>query len=250
MTPTLVTISFSHYCEKARWALDRCGIAFDERAHLPLFSYLATFRASRTKTVPVLIAGTTVLTDSTEIVAWCDAQRPGTLVPDDPAQRDDALALEDDFDRQLGPATRRWGYAQLIAEPRVVPYLGARVPRWQALGLRIVRPLAMRTIGRGLNVTPEGVARSLVKIEDTFARVAARLADGRRYLVGDRFTVADLAFASLAAPVLLPEQLDVGLPPRELFGAATTQIDAWRATPAGAFALRLYEQERRASARP
>ncbi|HET9989713.1 MAG TPA: glutathione S-transferase C-terminal domain-containing protein, partial [Kofleriaceae bacterium] len=196
------------------------------------------------KTVPVLVAGDTVLTDSTDIVAWCDAHQPGTLVPDDPAHRDEALALEDDFDRQLGPATRRWGYAQLIDEPRVVPYLGSRVPRWQALGLRVARPLAMRTIKRGLNVTPDGIARSLVKIEDAFARVGARLADGRRYLVGDRFTVADLTFAALAAPVLLPDQLDVGLPPRDLFGAANAQIDAWRATPAGAFALRMYSEER------
>ena len=38
MTPTLITISFSHYCEKARWALDRCGIEFRERANLPLFA--------------------------------------------------------------------------------------------------------------------------------------------------------------------------------------------------------------------
>jgi glutathione S-transferase len=244
MTPTLVTISFSHYCEKARWALDRCGIAYAEHANLPLFSYLATYRASRTKTVPVLVAGDTVLSDSTDIVAWSDAKQPGALVPTEPAQRDEALALEDDFDRQLGPATRRWGYAQLVDDPRVVPYLGARVPRWQALGLRFARPLAMRTIKRGLNITPDSVARSLAKIDETFGRVAARLADGRRYLVGDRFTVADLTFAALAAPVLLPDQLDVGLPPRELFGAATAQIDSWRASPAGAFALRMFAEER------
>lgn len=244
MTPTLITISFSHYCEKARWALDRCGIAFEERANLPLFSYLATYRASRTKTVPILIADKTKLTDSTEIVAWCDAHRPGTLIPAEPAKRDAALALEDDFDRQLGPATRRWGYAQLIDEPGVVPYLGARVPRWQALGLKVARPVAMKMIQRGLNITPDGVARSLEKIEESFAKVTALLADGRRYLAGDRFTVADLTFASLAAPVLLPEQLDVGLPPYEMFGAARAQIDTWRATPAGAFALRMFEEER------
>jgi glutathione S-transferase len=244
MTPTLITISFSHYCEKARWALDRCGIAYEERAHLPLFSYLATYHASRTKTVPILVAGKIKLTDSTEIVAWCDGHQPGTLVPADPGQREAALALEDDFDRQLGPATRRWGYAQLIDDPRVVPYLGSRVPRWQALGLRVARPLAMKMIQRGLNITPDGVARSLDKIEEAFAKVTAMLADGRRYLVGDRFTVADLTFASLAAPVLLPDQLDVGLPPYEMFGAARAQIDRWRATPAGAFAQRMFEEER------
>lgn len=244
MTPILVTISFSHYCEKARWALDRCGIAFAERANLPLFSYLATYRASRTKTVPILVAGDTKLTDSTDIVAWCDARRPGALLPADPAMRAEVLALEDDFDRQLGPATRRWGYAQLIDDPRVVPYLGSRVPRWQALGLSAARPVAMRFLKRGLNITPDGVARSFAKIEEAFARVGALLGDGRRFLAGDRFTAADLTFAALAAPVLLPPQLDVGLPPREMFGAATAQIDAWRATPAGGFALRMYEEER------
>ena len=244
MTPTLITISFSHYCEKARWALDRCGIAFEERANLPLFAYLATYRASRTKTVPILVAGDTTLTDSTEIVAWCDARKPGTLLPADPAQRGEALALEDDFDRDLGPATRRWGYAQLIDEPRVVPYLGSRVPRWQAVGLKVARPVAMGMIKRGLDITPDGVARSLAKIEDSFARVTGLLADGRRYLVGDRFTVADLTFAALAAPVLLPDQLDVGLPPYEMFGDARAQIDTWRATPAGAFAQRMFKEER------
>jgi len=244
MTPTLITIPFSHYCEKARWALDRCDIAFRERGHLPLFSYLATYRAARTKTVPILIAGETTLADSTDIVAWCDATRPGELLPAEPALRGEVLELEDDFVRQLGPATRRWGYAQLIEDPRVIPYLVSRVPRWQALGLRAARPVAIRFLKRGLNITPDGVARSLAKIEDAFARVGAVLRDGRRYLAGDRFTAADLTFAALAAPVLLPPELDVGLPPREMFGAATAQIDAWRATAAGAFALRMFAEER------
>ena len=35
----LITIRFSHYCEKARWALDRGRIAYEERSHLPLFAW-------------------------------------------------------------------------------------------------------------------------------------------------------------------------------------------------------------------
>ncbi len=30
MTAKLVTIAFSHYCEKARWALARCGFDYVE----------------------------------------------------------------------------------------------------------------------------------------------------------------------------------------------------------------------------
>jgi Glutathione S-transferase, N-terminal domain len=33
--PTLVTIPFSHFCEKARWALDHARVSFREEGHPP-----------------------------------------------------------------------------------------------------------------------------------------------------------------------------------------------------------------------
>jgi glutathione S-transferase len=102
----------------------------------------------------------------------------------------------------------------------------------------------MRAIASGLGINAAGIERSRAKIEQTFARIAERLRDGRRYLMGDRFTVADLTFAALAAPVVLPEQPAVPMPPREMFKAANPQIDAWRATPAGELVLRLYREDR------
>ena len=238
----LITIPFSHYCEKARWALERCGVAFEEDGHLPIFHYRATKRAGG-RSVPVLVTPEKTLIDSTDIVAWADAHKPGTLIPESAA---DALALEDDFDRQLGPATRRWAYAQLLPDQRAIGPMTAHVPRWQALALRAVRPVATRMISRKLAITPAGVDRSRKKIAATFARVADRLADGRRFLTGDRFTVADLTFASLATPILLPPQhprmrgasLDILSP------AARAEVEAWRASPPGRFALRMYAEQR------
>jgi glutathione S-transferase len=111
-TPRLITIPFSHYCEKARWALDRCGIAYEEEGHLPVFHYLATYRAGARRTVPVLVDRKTVVRDSTDIIAWADAKRPGTLIP--LASAEEALAVEDDLDDHFGPHTRRWSYYQLL----------------------------------------------------------------------------------------------------------------------------------------
>ncbi len=241
----LITIPFSHYCEKARWALERCGVAYAEDGHLPLFHYIANTLARANRTVPVVIDGDVRITDSTHIVEWADSKRPGTLLPKDFAVRSEALALEDALDLQLGPATRRWGYFHLLPRTDLDHILTRGVPQWQKLALKVTRPLAVGLLKRGLKIDAAGAERSRAKIEETFNVISEQLADGRRYLVGDRFSVADLTFASLASPVLLPREHPFGLPrPEEFPAEARTQIEAWRATPAGAHALRIYADHR------
>src|SRR5262249_2256882 len=155
---------------------DRCGIPFTEDGHLPLFHYTATFPAGGKRTVPVLVDGKTVLTDSTDIVAWADARKPGALLPDDATLRAEALALEDDFDRHLGPATRRWGYWYLLPKREVDPYIVENVPRWERTVFPFARPLAARMLVRGLNINADSVERSRKKIDETFARVGELIA--------------------------------------------------------------------------
>ena len=41
----LITIPISHYCEKARWALDRAGVDYEEHPHLQLIHRIAVRRA-------------------------------------------------------------------------------------------------------------------------------------------------------------------------------------------------------------
>jgi glutathione S-transferase len=245
MATRLITILFSHYCEKARWALDRNNIAYTEDAHLPIFHYLPARLAGGKRTVPVLVADGTALADSTDIVAWADARSPGSLLPADPTDRAAALQLEDDFDRQLGPHTRRWAYFHVLPRRDLLDELIRAAPRWERLALAATRPLALRYLARGLKIDAAGAERSRQKIDAAFDRVSALLSDGRRFLVGDRFTVADLTFAALAAPVLLPPSYPAPLPSlSSFFGEPRAQLDAWRASPAGQLALRLYETER------
>jgi len=239
MTTTLITIPFSHYCEKARWALELCGVPFVEDGHLPIFHYAAVRRAGAKRTVPILVDGATTLPDSTDIVAWADARRPGTLLG--PAE---ALVLEDDFDTTLGPAARRWAYFQLLPRRDIDRVMTRGVPRWQAVALKVLRPVAVAMLKRGLNVTAEGAARSEAKLDDTFARMDALLADGRPYLAGDEFTVADLTLAALAAPVLQPPEHPYVVPPAELVPGARAKLEAWRASRTGRHALAMYARHR------
>ncbi len=243
MTARLITIAFSHYCEKARWALDRAGVEYTEEAHLPLFHYMATRRNGGKRTVPLLVDGKTVVRDSTDIIAWADKHRPGSMIPI--AGAEDALAIEDDLDNHFGPATRRWAYFHLLANRDADRFIVEGAPRWQARMLMLTRPLAVGMLKRGLKINAAGVARSLTKIEEAFTRVDDILGDGRRYLAGDRFTVADLTFAALAAPILLPEHHPAQKVPLDLLPPEPrAQVLAWRDRPSGRFALRMYAEER------
>src|SRR5712691_5177868 len=108
----LITIPISHYCEKARWALDRAGVSYRERAHLQLIHWLAVRRAGGGTTVPVLVCGDRVLADSADIVDEADTRAPPErrLYPADPNAAAEVRALERGFDADLGPHGRAWMY--------------------------------------------------------------------------------------------------------------------------------------------
>jgi len=248
-SPVLITIPISHYCEKARWALDWAGISYQEQAHLQVLHWFAVKRAGGGKTAPVLVWGDRVLADSADIVEAVSAEAPPGrgLFPEDPGAAEEVRALQRDFDARLGPEGRRWMYNSLRGHRDIaIAYGCTGVPAWQRRGLPFAYPLASRIIDRYLDVTPATAARSEAEVRASFDEVAARLSDGRPYLCGDRFSAADLTFAALAAAVLMPPEYGVPLPqPEELPAAMAATVRELRTHPAGAFALKMFREQRR-----
>ena len=246
MTPRLVTIPYSHYCEKARWALERGAVTFTEEMHAPLFAWRGALGAGGRRTVPVLVTEAGVVKESTDILRWVDAhgQPPEPYFP---PELPEVLALVSLFDRRLGPATRRVGYFHALrgGPTYVEELLTTDVPAWEARAVRMLGSVLPRILRFGLKIDEAGVARSTIAIEAVFATVNERLADGRKTLAGDAFTAADLTFAALAGPVVMPPTYAMR------FGGAARLpaplgaiVDAMRATRAGAFAMRIYETYR------
>jgi glutathione S-transferase len=242
----LVTIPFSHYCEKARWALQRLGVDYVEDGHLPLLHWPAALRSGGHRTVPVLVSRAGVFADSTDILRYLDrlVGPEDRLYPEGHAA--EVMALEEEYDQHLGPHTRRWAYQQILPRPDLVfSMTEGTVPDWERHVLKVVFPVAAAMMRRGMNITAETAELSLERTRQVFAEVAHRLSDGRRFLVGDRFTAADLTFATLAVPVLLPAGGPLEPPPGALPPAAVAVIEELRTTPAGQLVQRLYAEERR-----
>jgi glutathione S-transferase len=246
----LITIPISHYCEKARWALDRAGVPYRERQHLQGLHRIAVKRAAAgAETAPVLLTPDGPLTESADILRFADERAPAgkRIYPDDPELLAEIGALERDFDERLGPEGRVWMYHEIGRQRDIVlKYAPADVPAWQRRSLPVALPVVSRFIDRVLDVTPETARRAEGEVRATFDEVAERLGDGREFLAGERFSGADLTFAALAAAVLAPPEYGVPLPqPDEMSPAAGAKVRELRAHPAGAFALRMFREHRR-----
>lgn len=246
--PRLITIGFSHYCEKARWALDRAEIDYIEDDHVPFFHVPVSLRASGQHSVPTLTVEGKVLRESSDIVRFADESLPAErrLFPEDATLRAEVEGLVAEFDRSLGPASRRAAYFSLLKDTsRARALLTSTGPAWERRLCHALFPAMRVVMKRVLKITPEGAARSRERLDASFAEVSERLADGRRFLVGDRFSAADLTFAALAGPILVPPQYGHPLPsPSEMPPDLAALIGRLRETPAGRFALRMYAEER------
>jgi glutathione S-transferase len=241
----LVTIPISHYCEKARWALDRAGIAYREERHIQIVHRVASRRAGGRGTVPVLVTTEGIFAQSADVLAYAD-RHGARLYPDEPALRAEVIALERDFDTGLGPEGWRWMYFHVLPRRDLgVAYNCAGVPAWERRAFPVALGVMSGYVRHLFAIGPSTGDDARRAVQATFDAVAERLADGRRYLLGDAFTAADLAFAALAAPAICPPQYGVPLPqPDELPPLMAAGVRAFREHPAGAFAMRLFAEER------
>jgi glutathione S-transferase len=244
----LITIPISHYCEKARWALERAGLDYREEPHVQVVHRLVSRRAGGEGTTPVLVAPEGVFVQSREILAYADAwlDEPLRLFPANAADRGEVDAVCHWLDEDLGPAGRRLMYAHM--EPQRELMLATNnqgVPAWEDRALRLTWPVAMRIVKRVLEIDDRTIARDEPRVQRSFERVSQRLADGRPFLCGERFSAADLTFAALAGAVLVPEQYSIPLPqPDVLPPALAATIRDLRSQPAGAHALAMFREHR------
>jgi glutathione S-transferase len=243
----LLTIPISHYCDKARWGLERAGLLYREEPHLQLLHWAPVRRAGGHRTVPVLVTPEGVLGESHAILRYADARMPPTwrLYPAPLAA--EAIRLERELDREYGVETQRLFTSRIAAAPKelVLKMNNQTAPRWEAAAVGLALPWVLGLVRRYADARPAAVTTAHDRVRRTLDRLGQRLADGRPYLCGDRLTGADIAFAALSAPILVPRQYGVPLPPQEAFPEHVQRLfRQYDGYPALAHARWLYATER------
>ena len=173
-----------------------------------------------------------------------DAER--SLLPDDPDLSKQIMDAQHYFRFTMGSGTVNWAYFHLLPHKNLTwKSFTTGVPWWETLTLAVAYPVIKYLMFKGLGLTPEVAAKGLVAVRAGFDKVDGLLADGRRFLYGDQFSIADLAFAASAAPMVLANGYGGYLPTVEQVPPEMRSvIEELRARPAGAYIQRMYDEYR------
>jgi glutathione S-transferase len=209
-TPVLWHIGVSHFSEKVRWALAYKGVEHERRAPLPGAHMLWALWLTRGSqaTFPIFQLDGRRIGDSTRIIAELEHRWPQPpLYPQDPGERRRALDLEDHFDEQVGPHLRLLVWHDMLNDRDKLAKLTARMApsplRRYAGKSTAVTAVFLRSRFGAHHDDAAKLARG--KVIEALDRIEAEL-NGRDYLVGDAFSVADLTAAALLYPLVLPPE--------------------------------------------
>ena len=195
---TLVQIPFSHNCVKVRVALTLKGLAYATQDIAPA-DRTEVRRASGQGLVPVLLCDGRAIVDSTAILMFLESQHPDPpLIPSEPAARAECLILEDWADQAFMALSRRISYAGILSRPGALA--GLFYPNDPAVLRWIKERIAGRVVAKRFGIFPGRRARDVVEAKRLAKLANARL-DGRPWLQGERPTIADIALATMSAPL-------------------------------------------------
>jgi glutathione S-transferase len=246
--PVLYVFAISHYCEKARWALDFLGVEYELRnlspgPHVQLTKQLGATGSS----LPLLVSEDGVVQGSGSIIDWAESavSDPSRHLSPDSELKEECRALEQRLDAVAGVHVRRYYYSEAIVEhPDIVRPIFTRdleASERQLLDENwgLVRQLMIGAMDLG----PGQWQESRRIVEDELDWFDGLLTDGRRFLLGDRFSRTDLSAASLLAPLALPKEHPtygvLEVPPR-----ARADLALWAERPTLSWVREIYREHR------
>lgn len=201
----LYQFAFSHFCEKARWALDYKSIPYTPINLLPGL-HIKTIQKLAPKTcMPVLADGKTAVQDSPAIITYLDRTHPDPLLtPRDPREAREALDWEKYFDEEIGVTLRLWFYHHALPDRnRAMKFIMTGAPWYGPPLYAVIFPKVRERMMRMMNINAASATDAERRLSAALDKLDAALKD-RRFLVGDHFSRADLTACALLSPMILP----------------------------------------------
>jgi glutathione S-transferase len=231
--------------ELSRFLLWNYRIPYQERRHIFGWASVLTFLHGGYGRIPVIYGDGLEMTAPRSLIdqfePTCPADR--ILIPGHEPLRTNVEADWETFNGELATHTARVAYFHLLPHRDIMiePFT-AGIPSWEASLTPALYPALKSLFTLLLRLKPAAVADSFAQTLRIVDAVDARVADGRRYLWGDRLTLSDLSLATALGPFLLPPGYTAPIP--ELLQMPPVMQDivtSFRQRPSGELVKRIYQ---------
>ncbi|PWQ93695.1 glutathione S-transferase family protein [Leucothrix arctica] len=203
----------SHYCEKARWALEIKELQYRKVNLLPGPHIKKAKKIAKRSSLPILEHDGVFIQESSDIITYLDNNfSRRSLTPEQPKEQELAAAWESFADREIGPAVRLLCYSTLLDHPGImIPLFTKNGPWYGRWALKPAFPKIAESMRDMFKITPQSAIEAENKVSTALDNLNATLGD-REFLVGDTFTRADLSVASLLSPLIMHRTYGVEWP--------------------------------------
>jgi glutathione S-transferase len=245
----LITIRYSHYCEKARWALDKSGIKYKEVSTIPILHFFSSiFHSSWSSSTPVYVTEEkTPITDSSDILKYLyEKKNCKFLYPNKESKE-----LEEYFNKEIGIKARAAAYYNLFyndkkntLKRKILETSKSKIEYYFTLFFfdLIIKPV----ISFALKISKKREEAGLKKVDEAFEKVNGLLKDGRKYLANtEEISAADITFCSLSYFLILPDETSKIIGDRsdyEHIKEYIEKLEYYRSTPAGQYVIKIYKE--------
>jgi glutathione S-transferase len=202
---TLYQFQFSHFCEKARWALDYKGLPHTCRNLLPGLHVRVARKLAPGSGLPILVDDGTVVQDSTSIITFLDEKYPARpLTPRDAREARDALEWEEYLDDEIGVPLRLWFYYHALPDREcALRFLLDGAPWYGRSLFTLIYPKVRAATATAMNIDAESARRSEERLLAALDKLDTVVKE-RRFLVGEHFSRADLTACALLGAYCAP----------------------------------------------
>jgi glutathione S-transferase len=221
---TLYQFQFSHFCEKARWALDFKALPYKTKNLLPGLHIKVAQKLAAKSCLPIIDYDGTIVQDSTAIISFLDRASPAhPLTPSNSQQAKQAIEWEEYFDEEIGCPLRLWFYYHTLPDrDRALRFLLDGAPWYGRLIFPPIFPKVRIAMTQYMNLQAEPARQSKERFIAAFDKLESALKESQ-FLVGDCFSRADLT-----ACALLCTYCALGKSDEELSSAFPEQVLALR----------------------
>ena len=243
--PRLYIFAISHYCEKARWALDYLGVDSELHCLAPgAHAHLAEKLGAQDSSLPFLVCDDIVIQGSDKIVDWAErcAGNGRSLTP---ADAPSAVEIENRLSDVLGVHVRRMYYSEALVEypdtvlPIFADYLSVEDAEFVSGAWEFIAAAMVDAMDLG----PEQGQASRQIVLEHLDWLDSMLDGESRYLAGDCFSRVDLTAAALLAPLVMPPEHPtyafLQVPP-----GIAKDIAEWRERPVSKYVASMYRRHR------